>query len=89
MIESRNVLVEQWAADNGYELVRSEFRMRSQGPFSGTAVSEARPVYYVQVRDSAKRVRSGWVRFGRRFWGLGWDRAEVRWDDERDKMGAQ
>ena len=81
MAESHNVLVERWAADNGYELLRSEYRMQSQGPFSGVAVSEAQPVYYVQVRDSAGTLRSGWVRFGRRFWGLGWDTVEVRWED--------
>ena len=78
--DSRNVVVDEWAADNGYELLRSEYRMRTQGPFSGKAVSEAQPVYYVQVRDSAGSTRSGWVRFGRRFWGFGWDKAEVRWD---------
>jgi hypothetical protein len=33
------------------------------------------------VRDSAGTVRFGWVRFGRRFWGLGWDKVEVRWED--------
>ena len=81
MTDSRNVLVERWAADNGYELLRSEYRMQSQGPFSGVAVSERQPVYYVQVRDSAGTLRSGWVRFGRRFWGLGWDTVEVRWED--------
>jgi len=81
MTDSRNVLVERWAADKGYELLRSEYRMQSQGPFSGTAVSERQPVYYVQVRDSAGILRSGWVRFGRRCWGLGWDKTEVRWED--------
>ena len=76
MTDSRSVLVERWAADNGYELLRSEYRMWSQGPF----VSKTQPVYYVQVRDSAGTLRSGWVRFGRRFWGLGWDKTEVRWE---------
>ena len=81
MTDSRNVLVERWAADNGYELLRSEYRMRSQGPFAEKAVSERQPVYYIQVRVPAGTIRSGWIRFGRRFWGFGWDNTEVRWED--------
>ena len=81
MSESRNFLVEQWAADNGYELLRSEYRMQSKGPFSGTALSEKQPVFYIQVRDSAGNVRSGWIRFRSRLFGLLSDRTEVRWGD--------
>ena len=80
MTESRNVLVERWAADNGYELLRSEYRMLSKGPFGGKAVSEIQPVYYVQVRVPAGTIRSGWIRFGRRFWGLLSDKTEVKWE---------
>ena len=80
MTDSRNVLVERWAADNGYELLRSEYRMQSQGPFSGPAVSEAQPVYYVQVRDPAGGTRAGWIRFRRRFFGLLSDKTEVSWE---------
>jgi hypothetical protein len=80
MSESKNVMAERWAADNGYELLRSEYRMQSQGPFSGSSASESQPVYYVKVRDSAGIVRSGWIRFGRRFWGLWSDKTEVQWE---------
>jgi hypothetical protein len=80
MTESQNLLAEQWAADNGYELLHSEYRLLSQGPFSGTAVSKKQPVYFVKVRDSAGTVRSGWIRFGRRCWGLLSDKPELKWE---------
>ena len=80
MAESNNVLAERWAADNGYELLRSEYRMQSQGPFSGPAPSEKQPVFYVQVRDPAGAVRSGWVRFRSRLFGLLSDKTDVRWE---------
>lgn len=80
MSESRNSLPERWAADNGYDLVQCEYRMQSQGPFAGTAASEQRPVYFVQVRDRAGATRSGWIRFGGRLWGLLKDRPQVRWE---------
>ena len=80
MTESHNFLAERWAADNGYELLHGEYRLQSQGPFSGTAVSARQPVFYVKVRDSAGALRSGWVRFSRRFWGLLSGRTEVKWE---------
>jgi hypothetical protein len=80
MTESQNFLAERWAADNGFELLHSEYRMLSQGPFSVAVLSARQPVYYVKVRDPAGTVRSGWIRFGRRFWGLLPDRTEVKWE---------
>jgi hypothetical protein len=80
MSESKNVLAERWAADNGYDLLHSEYRLQSQGPFIGTALSTRQPVFYVKVRDPAGIVRSGWIRFGRRFWGLLSDKTEVKWE---------
>ena len=79
MAESQNALPERWAADNGYELLHCEYRMLSTGPFFGTAISEKRPVYHVQVRDPAGKTRSGWIRFRSRFWGLMPDKTEVKW----------
>ena len=81
MTASQNFLVQRWATDNGCELLRCEYRMLSKGPFFGTAVSRTQPVYYVTVRDPAGTIRSGWIRFGRRFWGLLSDKTEVRWED--------
>ena len=80
MSESRNFLAERWATDHGYELVRCEYRMQSQGPFGGAGASESRPVYFVQVRDQQGTVRSGYIRFGRRFLGLLPDKPQVRWE---------
>ncbi len=81
MSESRNFLVEQWAADSGYELLRSEYRMQSKGPFTRPAGSGKQPVFYVQVRDPAGQVRAGWVRFRSRLFGLLSDKTDVRWED--------
>jgi hypothetical protein len=80
MSESKDSLVEQWAADNGYELLRSEYRMQSQGPFSGPAAAKKQPVFYVQVRDPSGKTRSGWIRFRSRLFGLLSDKTDVKWE---------
>jgi hypothetical protein len=76
---SRSVL-EQWADENGFEILHSEYRNLVRGPFFWTT-SRGQTVYYVRVRDSNGLVRSGWVRCGGWFLGLMSDKAEVRWDD--------
>ena len=81
MAESQNLLPERWAADNGYELLHSEYRMLSTGPFFGARGSRKQPVYHVKVRDPAGTVRSGWIRFRSRLWGLLPDKTEVTWGD--------
>jgi hypothetical protein len=77
---SRSVL-EQWAVENGFEILHSEYRNLVRGPFFWTT-SKGQTVYYVRVRDSKGTERSGWVRCGGWFLGLMTDRAEVRWEDE-------
>jgi hypothetical protein len=74
MTTSEHLVVNRWAADTDCELLSSESRMFSTGPFSGE-------VYYVKVRDRAGHAHSGWLHFGRRFWGLLSDKAEVRWEN--------
>jgi hypothetical protein len=77
---SRSIL-EQWAADNGFELLSSENRTFFRGPFFLTT-SKNQTVYYVKVRDREGKVRQGWVRCGGLFLGLMSDAAEVRWEKE-------
>jgi len=74
---SRSVLG-GWAAANGFEIVRSDQRYFSRGPFFWTT-SKGQTVYYVTVRDAQGGLRSGWVRCGSWWFGLWSDRAEVRW----------
>ena len=76
---SRTVL-ETWADENGFEIVRSEYCHFMRGPFFWTT-SKGQTIYYVTVRDRSGRVRTGWVRCGGYFMGLFSDAAEVRWED--------
>lgn len=77
---SRSVL-ELWARENGFEILHSEYRILFRGPFFWTT-SRGRTIFYVKVRDSRGKERSGWVRCGGWFFGLMSDNAEVRWEDE-------
>lgn len=74
-------LLEQWAAENNYRILSSEYRNLVRGPFFWTT-SKGQTVYRVRVQDSTGRVRDGWVRCGGWFIGLLSDQVQVRWDDE-------
>lgn len=76
---SRTVL-ETWADENGFEIIRSEYCHFMRGPFFLTT-SKGQTVYYVTVRTRSGHVRTGWVRCGGFFLGLFSDAAEVRWED--------
>jgi hypothetical protein len=76
---SRSIL-ESWAAQNGYEILESQFRNFFKGPFFWTS-SRGQTVYYVKVRDQSGNVRTGWVRCGGWFLGMLSDKAQVRWED--------
>lgn len=77
---SRSVL-QQWADEHGFEIIRSEHRHLIRGPFFWTT-SRGQTVYFVYVRDHKGKVRTGWVRCGGWFLGLMTDEAEVRWEDK-------
>ncbi len=77
---SREVL-EQWAEEQGFELLHREYRNLIRGPFFWTT-SRGQTVYYVRVRDQQGVERSGSVRCGGWFLGLLTNPAEVRWEDE-------
>ena len=74
-------LLEQWASDNGFELLRREYRVLRRGPFFWTT-SRGQTVYYVEVRDRQGHIYSGWVRCGSWWMGLLSDKVEVRWENE-------
>ena len=77
---SRSVL-EQWADEQGLEILHSDYRHVFRGPFFWTT-GKGQTVYFVRVRDKKGVERSGWVRCGGWFWGLMTDAAEVKWEDE-------
>lgn len=72
-------LLENWARNNDYSIVSSEYRHFFKGPFFWTS-SKGQAVYYVTIRTADGEMRSGWVRCGGWFLGLLNDHAEVRWD---------
>lgn len=74
-----NSLLHQWAEQNGYRIVRQEYRTFFRGPFFWSS-SKGQTVFYVVVENSAGARRSGYVRVGGWWLGLLSDRVEVRWD---------
>ena len=78
--ERSGSLLYEWAAQNGYHIIRQEYRYFRKGPFFWTS-TEGQTVYYVIVEDSAGNKRRGWVRCGSWWFGLLSDKVEVRWDD--------
>jgi hypothetical protein len=73
-------VLEKWAAENGFQIIHSEYRHFMRGPFFWTT-SKGQTVHYVTVRTGSGKVRTGWVRCGGFFLGLFSDQAEVRWED--------
>lgn len=55
-------LVQRWAKDNGFRILRCDFRYYSKGPFTWKVSNRWRHVYYVSVRDSEGRERFAWLR---------------------------
>jgi hypothetical protein len=74
-----NSLLNQWASENGYHIIRQEYRT-FKGPFFWTS-SNGQTVYYVVVEDSEGNRRRGWVRCGGWWFGLWSDQVDVRWND--------
>jgi hypothetical protein len=75
-----NSLLHSWAAQNGFRIVRQEYRTFFRGPFFWTT-TKGQTVYYVVVEDPTGKQRAGWVRCGGWWLGLLSDNVEVRWDE--------
>lgn len=75
-------LLQRWADDNGFRILRSEYRNFVRGPYFWTT-TRGQTGYRVSVEDKAGTVRGGWVRCGSWWLGLLSDRVEVRWVDPR------
>ena len=73
------LLLERWAADNRYRLVRAEHRIFRKGPFFWSGRGQA--VYRVEICDEHGNDRQGWVRCGTWFVGVFADKVEVSWDE--------
>ena len=73
-------ILESWATENDYQILRSEIRWLRRGPFFWTT-SKGQVVYYVSVRDREGVTRNGWVRCGSWWLGVFRYKSEVRWDE--------
>ena len=73
-------ILQEWADDNGYQLLQAEYRWFRKGPFFWTS-SRGQVVYYVTVLDQQGRERKGWVRSGSWWLGLFSNKVEARWDE--------
>ena len=73
-------LLEQWATQNGYKILKSENRNIFRGPYFLRS-SEGQTVYYVKIQDTTGRIRSGWIRCGGWWAGLFTNKVDVKWED--------
>ncbi|MEK6234157.1 MAG: hypothetical protein N2C14_05570, partial [Planctomycetales bacterium] len=62
-------MLDQWAMDNGYEILSSERRGFFRGPFFWTT-GKGQVVFYVVVQALDGKTREGWIRCGGFFLGL-------------------
>jgi hypothetical protein len=78
---SRSILL-RWASGKHFELLQSK-RCFLHGGFSWWTTSYRQIVFFVRVRDDSGRERTGWVKFGRFFWGGEYSslEPEVIWSD--------
>jgi len=53
-------MLDQWARDNGFTIIRREYRHIAKGPFFWTS-SDHQAVYYIVVRDSKGIEHSGYA----------------------------
>ena len=73
-------MLEEWASEQGYEVVSAERRFLRRGPFFFTT-AKGQEVFYVTVMDGDGRTRHAYVRVGGFFLGLFSNNVDVRWED--------
>jgi hypothetical protein len=79
-ITRSRALLNRWAADSGFQIIESHYRVFRKGPFFWTS-SRGQTVYFVTIRDRQGYQRSGWVRCGSWWWGLWSTETQVRWEN--------
>ena len=71
-------MIEQWASENGMEVVDAESRLLGRGPFFFTT-SRGQTVYFVTFRKDGQ-TRQAYVRCGSWLGGITFsDQVDVRW----------
>jgi hypothetical protein len=80
LIYSRaQMILRTWAKDNGYEILSSNMRFLSRGPYKYTLLGK-QWVFHVVVRASDGSTKTGYVKCGSFFWGVFVNSAEARLD---------
>ena len=72
--------VKQWAARNGYTLLKCKICFANIGPFSYFGTSGSQAVFRLEVMNKEAQIRKAYARAGGFFFGLLRDRVEVKWD---------
>jgi hypothetical protein len=73
-------LLNRWAKENGYVLLKSQYVASYNNPFPFASRGQA--VCKIVVRDLSGNRRTGWVRLGNWFFGILKYEVAVKWDDE-------
>jgi hypothetical protein len=73
------VTLEQWEANNGCEILDSQYRHFFKGPFFLKGF-KGQTVYYLRFSDRDGRLRSGWIRFRGSYFEMSPDLPEEKWD---------
>ena len=77
------LLLQQWAQDQGFRIVRARYRQFAVGPFSAANVRKEQDVYQVFICTPDGTQRAGWVRCN---YAAGTERVEVVWDEQPQKQ---
>ena len=73
-------LIENWAIENSYQILKQENRLLRRGPFFWTT-TKGQVVYYVLLLDPQGNKRNAWVRCGSFWLGVLSDDVEIQWQD--------
>ena len=75
-------MLEQWASENGFQLLDSSRSYFKLGTPFWAAGTKNRTIYRITVRDAHGTTMSGYALCGGWFLGLWSDRVEVKWDSD-------
>jgi hypothetical protein len=84
-ITRSRAMVNKWAKDNNYTLLKKEHRIFRKGPYFLSGRNQA--VYRVEVRDATGLKLKGWVRCGNWFGGVFGSAVESQMDETADPPG--
>jgi len=81
MYSRAQMILRTWAGENSYEILSSDLRFLSRGPYKYTLFGK-QWVFHVVVRANDSTVRTGYVKCGSFFWGVFINKAEARWSEQ-------